>query len=62
MRRKYSKSLTNLSRTILIFLGLVSEDWRREDKENKLTVFLIEPLVESFLQVRPLAKTRIIRE
>ena len=62
MRRKYSKSLTNLSRTILIFLGLVSGDWRREDKENKLTVFLIEPLVESLLQVRSLAKTRIIRE
>ena len=41
----------SLSRTIFILLGLATGDWRKENKINRQRVFLIEPVVESLLQV-----------
>ena len=49
-----------LNRTVSILLGLVSGDWRREDNINKQKVFVIEPVVESLLQVRHQNQSRYI--
>ena len=39
------------SRVILIGVGVVRGNWEKEDKTNKKMLYIIEPVVESLLQV-----------
>ena len=38
-------------RTILVGAGVVGGDWEKDDYINKKMLFIIEPVVESLLQV-----------
>ena len=43
--------LTPLVRTILLGVGLVAGDWVSEHEKNRKQLYIIEPVVESLLQV-----------
>ena len=43
--------LASLVRTILLGVGLVAGDWVAEHEKNKKQLYIIEPVVESLLQV-----------
>ena len=49
-----------MNRTVCILLGLVAGDWRKEDKINKQKLFVIEPVVESLVQVRNKNKSTVL--
>jgi hypothetical protein len=38
-------------RCIFLGFGWISGDWKKEDKINRRKVYIIEPVVESLLQV-----------
>ena len=38
-------------RTILLGVGVLGRDWEEEHKKNKMKLYIIEPVVESLLQV-----------
>ena len=52
MKKIYSiPNCCNKLRSILIGAGFVRGDWEKEDKTNKKMLYIIEPVVESLLQV-----------
>ena len=44
--------ITLYHRTLLIGVGIIGGDWEKDNSSNKKVLYIIEPVVESLLQVR----------